>query len=85
MKLEKYGIKMQGLKKAAGETKHLDYWNGYTQISYDRADGEVIAEYHTGVNDWTRYRSETIIPVRNTREPMTMQDIADAVALALDD
>lgn len=25
MKLEKYGIKMQGLKKAAGETKHLDY------------------------------------------------------------
>ena len=85
MKLEKYGIKMQGLKKAAGETKHLDYWNGYTQISYDRADGEVIAEYHTDVNDWTRYRSETIILVRNTREPMTMQGIADAVALALDD
>lgn len=85
MKLEKYGIKMQGLKKAAGETKHLDYWNGYTQISYDRSDGEVIAEYHTDVNDWTRYRSETIIPVRNTREPMTMQDIANAVALALDD
>lgn len=23
MKLEKYGVKMQGLKKAAGETKHL--------------------------------------------------------------
>lgn len=79
MKLEKYGIKMQGLKKAAGETKHLNYWNGYTQISYDLADGEV------DVNDWTRYHSETIIPVRNTREPMTMQDIADAVALALDD
>ena len=85
MKLEKYGIKMQGLKKAAGETKHLDYWNGYTQISYDRADGEVIAVYHTDVNDWTRYHSETIIPVRNTRDPMTMQGIADAVALALDD
>ena len=85
MKLEKYGIKMKGLKKAAGETKHLDYWNGYTQISYDRADGEVIAEYHTDVNDWTRYHSETIIPVRNTRDPMTMQGIADAVALALDD
>ena len=85
MKLEKYGIKMQGLKKAAGETKHLDYWNGYTQISYDRADGEVIAAYHTDVNDWTRYHSETIIPVRNTREPMTMQDIADSVALALDE
>ena len=85
MKLEKYGIKIQGLKKAAGETKHLDYWNGYTQISYDRADGEVIAAYHTDVNDWTRYHSETIIPVRNTREPMTMQDIADAVALALED
>ena len=68
MKLEKSGIKMQGLKKAAGETKHLDYWNGYTQISYD----------------WTRYRSNSIISVCNAREPMTMQDIADAVALALD-
>lgn len=85
MKLEKYGIKMQGLKKAAGETKGLDGWNGYTQIGYDRADGEVIAVYHADVNDWTRYHSETITPVRNTREPMTMQGIADAVALALDD
>lgn len=85
MKLEKYGIKMQGLKKAAGETKGLDGWNGYVQISYDRADGEVIAVYHIDVNDWTRYYSETIIPVKNTREPMTMQGIADAVALALDD
>lgn len=84
MKLEKYGIKMQGLKKAAGGTKCLDGWNGYVQISYDLADGEVIAVYHTDVNDWTRYHSETIIPVRNTREPMTMQGIADAVALALD-
>ena len=85
MKLEKYGIKMQGLKKAAGETKWLDGWNGYVQISYDRADVEVIAEYHADVNDWTRYHSETIIPVLNTRDPMTMQGIADAVALALDD
>ena len=85
MEREKCGIKMQGLKKAAGETKWLDGWNGYVQISYDRADGEVIAAYHTDVNDWTRYHSETIIPVRNTRDPMTMQGIADAVALALDD
>lgn len=84
MKLEKYGIKMQGLKMAAGETKRLDGWNGYVQISYDQADGEVIAAYHDDVNGWTRYHSETIIPVRNTREPMTMQGIADAVALALD-
>lgn len=41
MKLEKYGIKMQGLKRAAGETKHLNYWNGYTQISYDRQTGRL--------------------------------------------
>ena len=85
MKLEKYGIKMQGLKKAAGETKCLDGWTGYGQLTDDRADGEVIAACHVSVNSWTRYHSETIIPVRNTREPMTMQDIADAVALALDD
>ncbi len=85
MKLEKYGIKMQGLKMAAGETKGLDGWNGYVQISYDRADGEVIAAYHADVNDWTRYHSNSIISVCNAREPMTMQGIADAVALALDD
>lgn len=85
MKLEKYGIKMKGLKKAAGETKGLDGWNGYAQISYDRADGEVMAEYHVSVNDWTRYRSNSIISVCNALEPMTMQGIADAVALALDD
>lgn len=84
MKLEKYGIKMQGLKMAAGETKGLDGWNGYVQISYDRADGEVIAAYHADVNDWTRYHSNSIISVCNAREPMTMQSIADAVALALD-
>lgn len=85
MKIEKYGIKMQDLKKAAGETKGLDGWNGYVQISYDLADGEVMAEYHVSVNDWTRYRSNSIISVCNAREPMTMQDIADAVALAIDD
>lgn len=85
MKIEKYGIKMQGLKKASGETKHLNYWNGYTQISYDRADGKIMADYHIDVNDWTRYRSNTIITVCNAREPMTMQDIADAVEQAIDD
>lgn len=85
MKLEKYGIKMQGLKKAAGKTKGIDGWNGYVQISYDLADGDVIAVYHTGVNNWTRYHSNSIISVCNAREPMTMQDIADAVALAIDD
>lgn len=72
MKLEKYGIKMQGLKKAAGETKGLDGWNGYVQISYDRADGEVMAKYHVDVNDWTRYHSNSIISVCNAREPMTI-------------
>lgn len=84
MKLEKYGIKMQGLKMAAKETKWLDGWNGYVQISYDQADGEVMAEYHVDVNDWTRYHSNSIISVCNAREPMTMQGIADAVAIALD-
>lgn len=63
MKPEKYGVKMQGLKKAAGE---------------------VMAEYHVDVNDWTRYHSNSIISVCNAREPVTMQGIADAIALALD-
>ena len=41
-----------------------------------------MAEYHVDVNDWTRYHSNSIISVCNAREPMTMQDIADALSVS---
>jgi hypothetical protein len=78
MKVNKYGMNMNGLKKASGETCNCN--RGYVQISYDRADGEVMAVYQLSDNDWTEYHSESIVTVANTRRHMTMQEIADAIA-----
>ena len=33
--------KYRGIKKAAGETKYLDGWNGRVQINYDPSDKTV--------------------------------------------
>lgn len=78
-----YGMKMHGLKKAAGETKGLSYYRGdYVQISYDRSDGEILTNYHVSTNSWSEYHDPQIITVCNAREPMTMQQIADEIALA---
>lgn len=83
MKVNTHGIKMVGLKKAAGETKHLNGCNGcYVQISYDRADGEVLADYHCslGHNSWSQYRQSSIINICFLDYPTTMQEIADRIA-----
>lgn len=88
MKVNKHGLKMVGLKKAAGETKSLNpYDNGYVQISYDKRDGEVLADYHyaIGCNEWSVYRSNEIISIRCFHSPATMQEIADAIANFLEE
>ena len=81
MKLNKHGMMMNGLKKASGETCNCN--RGYVQISYDRADGEVMAVYQPDDNSWVEYHSESIIDVINTRRHMTMQEIADAIVAAV--
>lgn len=75
---------MTGLQEAARETKGLQgrYGRTYVQISYDLSDGQVLADYLTQ-NDWKRYHSSSIIHVCNASSPMTMQQIADAVAAAI--
>lgn len=46
-----YGIKMNGLRKAAHETKGLSpYGDIRTQISYDRDTGDIYTDDHIGEN-----------------------------------
>lgn len=82
--LNTYGYKMQGIKRAASETKLLQgYYSGqYVQISYDCSTGEVLTNYHVslGYNSWTQYHDPAIITVCFTGSPMTMQEIADKIA-----
>ncbi len=87
MKVNTHGLKMVGLKEAAGETKELKgfFDPGYVQISYDTESGEVLSDYHynLGHNDWTRYHDPNVINIGNFCEPTTMQEIADAINSAV--
>ena len=83
MKTNTHGLKMHGLRKAAGDTKGLNgYYSGqYVQINYDTVEGMVWTNYHysLGHSSWTHYDCPTVITVCTTSVPMTMQAIADAV------
>lgn len=79
MKTNTYGYKMHGLRKAAGYTKDLR-GRGHVQISYDSGTGDILTDYHYNREDWTQYRDPEIITICTTGSPMTMQDIADAIA-----
>ena len=86
-KINKHSLKMRGLKAASGETKDYGYYSGhYVQISYDTVTGDIMTDYHycLGQNSWTRYHNPAIITIATTADHMTMQDIADAIARALE-
>ena len=86
--LNTHGIKMIGIRKAAGETKSLrGYYSGeYVELFYDRADGSVLTDYQVslGQNTWKQYRDASIVKVCNISEPCTMQQIADMIAEHMD-
>lgn len=80
-KINTHGLKMQGIKKASGDT--CNYSSGrYIQISYDTETGEILTDYHCslGHNSWTRYHDPAIITICTADYHMTMQEIADAIA-----
>lgn len=81
--VDKHGIKMVNLREISGETVNNN--QGYSQISYDTATGELLETWHVGSSDcsWTVYHDPSIIHVCNTRRHMTMQQLADAVRDAL--
>ncbi len=83
MALNTYGIKMIGLRKTSGAT--INSSNGYSQISYDKATGELLESWHVGspMDSWAEYHDHDVIHVCNTSRHMTMQQLADAVHCAL--
>lgn len=85
--INRHGLSMQGLRKAAGETKGLTgYYSGhYVQVSYDTVTGDILTDYHynLGQNSWSVYHDPDIITICNASIPMTMQQIADATAEAV--
>ena len=88
MKVNKHGLKMIGLKKAAGYTENYGVYSGhYVQISYDCKTGEVLTAYHysIGHNEWTVYHDSNIITICYTSSKMTMQQIADAIIEIVND
>lgn len=86
MAINKHNLPMHGLRKAAGDTRNsLPARNCYMQISYDRDDGAILSDFHCslGGNSWTQYHDASIITACTTSKPMTMQQIADAIADAI--
>lgn len=83
MALNTYGIKMVGIKKASAAT--INSTRGYSQLSYDKATGEILESWHIGnpTTSWSEYRSRDVIHVCSTSVHMTMQQIADAICRAL--
>lgn len=86
-KLNTYGLKMTGLKKASGETKTLNgYYSGsYIELFYNRESGEIwtIYQYSLGQNTWT-VPHDGSIKICNLSEPTTMQQIADKIRSKLE-
>lgn len=83
MKVNTHELKMNGLRKAAGETKDLtDYYSGhYIQISYDTATGKIYSDYFYDLGHGSRqnYHDAEIITIDKVCSPKTMQQIADMI------
>lgn len=81
-KINTYGLKMTGLKKASGSTQDYGFYSGlYDEIFYDLSTGEVWTKFQCslGYNTWTVYNDAAIVKVGNTCKHLTMQQIADMI------
>ena len=82
-KINKHGLKMNGLKQASGETVNwVPCSGGYTEIFYNMENGNIwtIDQVSLGENSWTVYHNPDVIKICNTSSHMTMQSIADCIA-----
>lgn len=80
--INKHGLKMTGLKKASGDTYNYQEWDSrYNEIFYDKSDGEIIVIFHhsIGMNEWTEFKSSSIIKIVTTKRHLKMQEIADMI------
>lgn len=84
--LDSHNLVIKGIKKASGATSN--WWpcsGGYTEIFYNTKTGEVwtVDQVSFGQSTYTVYDDPSVIKVTNTEVKMTMQEIADAIYLAV--
>ena len=86
MKTNTHSLKMHGLRAAAGDTRLAGQYGRYVQISYDRDTGDVLSDYFCGTTgNWRKYYNDpAVVDVCFAESPMTMQQIADAIAEAVE-
>lgn len=80
--LNKHGLKMAGLKKAAGATANWGYTGIENCLYYHRKDGDVICR-HLEQNSWVEWHDPDIICIARRSDRMSMQQIADSIAWTL--
>lgn len=87
MAVNTHGLKINGLRKVAGETKSLNgpYDSSYLELFYDRKAHKAWTVYQCsiGQNSWTVYRDDSIVKICNLSVPHTMQELADMIADAV--
>lgn len=86
MNVNKHGLKMTGIKAAAGNTRQIvPHCGMYYELFYDMDDGRVwtVLQISLGQNSWTEYHDNTILKVGNLSRVTTMQEIADKVSYAV--
>ena len=83
--LNTHGYPMYGLDEASEATGNWPPNScGYTQISYNTATGTVLTSDHADPDSWTRYPDKAIITVCGAYRHMSAQDIADRIAVRMD-
>lgn len=81
--IDKHGLKINGLKKASGDTWDWCWRDGqHNDIYFDMSTGDVWTVHHS-TNWWTAYGDPNVIAVCSSRRHMTMQEIADAISFRL--
>ena len=81
-KVNKHGLKMVGLRKAAASTGDYGVYSSmYDELFYNVKTGEVwtVFQCSLGWNSWTEYHDPNIVKICNTSRHMTMQEIADEI------
>ena len=80
-KVDRHGLVMKGLRKAAGRTiRETARWaQMYIQIDYNIITGEVLTHCHFFGNYYD-YQNSNILCICHTDVPLTMQEIADSIA-----
>lgn len=81
-----HGVRLAGIRRACTETRWLTpgaiAGGCHVQVSYDTEHGQVMAQY-CAPGERHVYHDPEVISVCMAYAPMTMQEIADAVAAAL--